>query len=107
VRFEECFRASTDFVTKANTAFHLRVHMVICPIKDVNSGGTLAGNYGFARRASRGLRASQGASPSASEQSAVELVEQRLQHVEQELVDTKAEIKGLREIVEKLSLKVS
>lgn len=84
--------------------------LVTRPIKDVSSGqpgGALAGNYGFARRSSRGLRASHGASPSGSEQSAVELVEQRLQQVEQELVDTKAEVKGLREIVEKMSLKVS
>ncbi len=86
-------------------ALHL-YSLMVTPIKDINYGGPLAGTYGFARRASRGLRASQEeSSPSGSEQSAVELVE-RLQHVEQELVDTKAEVKGLREIVEKLSLKV-
>lgn len=67
-------------------------------------GGALAGNYGFAgRRASRGLRPSQGTSPSGSEQSALEVMEQRLAQVEQELVDTKAEVKGLRGVVEKLS----
>lgn len=73
-------------------------------------GSALAGNYGFAgRRASRGLRPSQATSSSGSEQSALELMEQRLVQVEQELVDTKAEVKGLAWISYELSssLKVS
>lgn len=68
-------------------------------------GDSLAGNYGgIASRGSRGLRTNPGTpqTPNNSEQSAIQLLEQRLTKVELELVAAKAEVTGLREIVETL-----
>lgn len=85
--------------------------------QDVNSssgvprqtGAPLAGNYGgIARRGSRGLMGpGQAMSSSSSDQSPVEVVEERLKRVEQELEHTKAQVTDLRKAVEMLQSKVS
>lgn len=71
-------------------------------------GASLAGNYGgIARRGSRGIRASQTISQTSSEQSVMELLDKRLVQVEQELINTKTDVKDLRKIVEALQLQQS
>lgn len=69
-------------------------------------GASLAGNYGgIARRGSRGLRPSATAGTADSDEQSIMELEKRLTLAEQELVDTKMEVKQLREIVETIQRK--
>eukprot|EP00904_Undaria_pinnatifida_P010677 jgi/Undpi1/673/HiC_scaffold_10.g04137.m1 len=74
-----------------------------------HTSSPLAGNYGgIARRGSRGVMGSgQKMSSSCSDQSPIEVVEERLQRVEQELAHTKAQVKDLLKSVQILQSKVS
>ncbi|CAM9555504.1 unnamed protein product, partial [Hapterophycus canaliculatus] len=83
----------------------LNVETVLLLVQELNTvrqADTLAGNYGgTVRRASRGLSSTHTVSSSSCRgQRPLELLEQRLRRVEQELADTKAQVKDLRMIVD-------